>query len=67
MKYANWMSENDLKSYLKENITGGQIPLLYDRETSYSINIGNTLVIGAPGSGKTQSILLPTLKKNNQK
>ena len=63
MKYANWMSENDLKSYLKENITGGQIPLLYDQETSYSINIGNTLVIGAPGSGKTQSILLPTLRK----
>lgn len=71
MKYSSWMSKNDIKENLKQtqNQKGGIIPLIYEKDQTYGIDIANTIVIGSSGSGKTQNIILPTIKsiiKNNE-
>lgn len=71
MKYSSWMSKKDIKKNLNQTQTqkGGIIPLIYENDQTYGIDISNTIVIGSSGSGKTQNIILPTLKniiKNNE-
>lgn len=68
MGYARWATEKEkaqisipvnLNTYLEK--TG--IPFMYDKENLYLLkNNYHTLVIGSTGSGKTQTIVLPTIK-----
>lgn len=68
MFYSNWEKENNLKKYLtKVNISGNieksGIPVIYDGYDCYiTNNNAHSLVVGATGSGKTQSIILPLIK-----
>lgn len=71
MKYSSWMLKKDLIETLKqkEQNKGGKIPLIHESNQTYGIDISNTVVIGSSGSGKTQNILLPTIKniiENNE-
>ena len=71
MKYSSWMSKKDIKKNLNQTQSqkGGIIPLIYENDQAYGIDIANTIVIGSSGSGKTQNIILPTIKsiiKNNE-
>ena len=68
MYYAHWEKEANVKKELsKVNITGAikksGIPVVYDNNDWYLINNdAHTLVVGATGSGKTQSVILPLVK-----
>ena len=58
MKYSSWMSKKDIKKNLNQTQSqkGGIIPLIYENDQAYGIDIANTIVIGSSGSGKTQRV-----------
>ena len=68
MMYSRWTSNNEMKKYLSEiNVKGGVeksgIAIMNEGDNLYIDNKeAHTLVIGSTGSGKTQSIVLPTIK-----
>ena len=68
MAYSNWATVEDFKSKLfpvsyDSDIKKSGIPMMYDDNFLYIKNDEpHTMVIGAQGSGKTQSIVLPQLK-----
>lgn len=68
MNYAEWKNISELKNELTRvdktlNITKSGIPYVYDEENLYiDDKDGHTLVIGATGSGKTQTMVLPQIK-----
>lgn len=67
MNYAKWATEDEIKSILSKNnlksdITDFGIPIMYDNENLYTCKKDSqTLVIGAKGSGKIQTVILPTI------
>ena len=68
MSFSRWATTNEIKERLKEIdiresvITSG-IPLLNENNKCYINDSGmHNLVIGCTGSGKTQSVILPSLK-----
>lgn len=68
MCYARWSSEQELKKVttpvsVHSKIEKSGLPMGYD-QTNLFINTSesHSLIIGASGSGKTQSIMLPMLK-----
>lgn len=66
-KYANWLSKEEFNKDLmkitkKEEVSVSGIQLSSDEDSIYiDTKGGHTLVIGAPGSGKTQTIILPLI------
>ena len=68
MNYARWSTKEELLKVLKEididsNIQKSGIPMGYDKDKIYiKDDNSHTLVIGAPGSGKTQAVMLPQVK-----
>ena len=68
MQYANFEKETKIKEHLtkiniKKEIEKSGFPVLHDDKNLYiTKNLGNNLVIGSPGSGKTQSVILPMTK-----
>jgi len=68
MKYAKWSSKEDIMKYVKGvNLeTGVQrsgLPIMYDDKYLYiDDRAAHSLIIGATGCGKTQSVTLPMIK-----
>ena len=68
MYYAKWAKENEIKANLKEITIGeeieqGGIPIINDGKKAYlTPRTTHSLVIGATGSGKTQTTILPLIK-----
>ena len=68
MSYARWATKKEIierteKINLNTSIKEASLPIMYDNEFLYiDKNHSHSLVIGATGSGKTQSIILPMLK-----
>ena len=68
MYYAHWEKEANVKKVLNRvDITGAikksGIPVVYENSNCYLVNNdAHTLVVGATGSGKTQSVILPLVK-----
>ncbi|MGM9876216.1 MAG: type IV secretory system conjugative DNA transfer family protein [Bacilli bacterium] len=68
MNYARWSTKEELLKVLKEidinsSIQKSGIPMCYDKNKIYiKDDNSHTLVIGAPGSGKTQAVMLPQVK-----
>ena len=68
MFYSNWEKENNIKKHLTKvdissNIEKSGIPVIYDGNDCYiTNNNAHSLVVGATGSGKTQTIILPLIK-----
>ena len=67
MQYARWATKEEIKERLYpiskgEEVTTTGVPLMYDNNTMY-IDDGrrHTLLIGATGSGKTQTTILPMI------
>ena len=67
MQYARWATKEEIKDRLtpidiKENVYESGIPLMYNGDIIYIDKYKSpTLLIGATGSGKTQTTILPTL------
>ena len=68
MIFSNWENENNLKKVLNKIELGKEIdksgvPIIYKGNDCYiQKSDAHSLVIGATGSGKTQSIILPLIK-----
>lgn len=68
MFYARWCKDDEMKGALREinikkNVTYTGTPIIYKGNNLYvNNNDAHSLVIGATGSGKTQTIILPTTK-----
>lgn len=68
MGYARWATYEEkaqisMPVNLNTNLEKTGIPFMYDKENLYLLkNNYHTLVIGSTGSGKTQTIVLPTIK-----
>lgn len=68
MSFSRWATKEEIKGRLKgirlnDNINTSGIPLLKEGEELYiSDSDMHNLVIGCTGSGKTQSVILPSLK-----
>lgn len=68
MNYARWSTKEELLKVLKEidinsSIQKSGIPMGYDKNKIYiKDDNSHALVIGAPGSGKTQAVMLPQVK-----
>lgn len=67
MQYARWATKEEFKERLypinqKEEVTTTGVPLMYEDDTMYIDKRRNhTLLIGATGSGKTQTTILPMI------
>lgn len=68
MNYARWATNDELKKVLKEidvnsDIQTSGISMGYDNNKLYiKDDNSHTLVIGAPGSGKSQAVMLPQVR-----
>lgn len=68
MFYARWSKDNEMKNVLKEidikkEVTSTGTPITYDKNKLYvTKNDSHSLVIGATGGGKTQTVILPITK-----
>lgn len=69
--YSRWAKENEIKKaakvervpFIDKESKFGGVPLVYDKDAAYVDNgESHTLVIGATGSGKTQTIVNPTVQ-----
>lgn len=67
MFYSRWENKSNIKDYLqkvdyKKNVERSGLPLIYEGNSVYITKDGHSLIIGATGSGKTQTTILPLLK-----
>ena len=68
MYYSHWENKSNIKDYLqkvdyKKDVERSGLPLIYEGNSVYTTKgDGHSLIIGATGSGKTQSAILPLLK-----
>lgn len=68
MFYAKWCKDKEMKNVLneiniKKEVTSTGTPIIADGDNLYLTNEeAHALVIGATGSGKTQTVILPTIK-----
>ena len=68
MYYARWCKEKEMKSTLKKidlkkEVTSTGTPIAYEANDLYLANENaHSLIIGATGSGKTQTTILPITK-----
>lgn len=68
MYYARWCKNKEMKQILKEiniqkEVTFSGTPITYEGNNLYVANQeAHSLIIGATGSGKTQTTILPTTK-----
>lgn len=68
MNYSRWATNEEMSKFLNEvdinsSIQKSGIPMGYDKnKLLIKDDNSHTLVIGAPGSGKTQSVMLPKVK-----
>ena len=68
MNYAWWATKEEMLKFLKEvdinsDIKKSGIPMGYDKNKLYiKDDNSHTIVIGAPGSGKTQGVMLPQIR-----
>ena len=68
MIYSHWEKDDNIKNHLvktdyKSAVEGSGIPILYEGDSVYTTKKSeSTIVIGANGSGKTQTIILPLTK-----
>ena len=69
MFYARWCKDKEMKDVLnkinikKEEVTSTGTPIIVNDDNFYVTNEeAHALVIGAIGSGKTQTVILPTTK-----
>lgn len=68
MFYARWCKDTEMKTILKEIDVKKEVketgtPVMYDKNNLYvTTKDGHSLVIGATGSGKTQTTILPITK-----
>lgn len=68
MYYARWSKDKEMKQSLKEininkEVTFSGTPIMHEGNNLYVANReAHSLVIGSTGSGKTQTVILPTIK-----
>ena len=68
MFYSRWENKNNIKKYLqmvdyKKGIERSGLPIIYEGNNVYTTNgHSHSLIIGATGSGKTQTTILPLIK-----
>ena len=68
MVYSHWESKGNMKDYLqkadyKKKVEVSGLPVIYESSSVYMTEgNGHSLVIGAAGSGKTQTMILPLIK-----
>ena len=68
MNYARWATKEEMLKFLKEvdinsDIKKSGIPMGYDKNKLYiKDDNSHTIIIGAPGSGKTQGVMLPQIR-----
>ena len=68
MFYSRWENKSNIKDYLqkvdyKKNVERSGLPLIYEGNSVYiTKGDGHSLIVGATGSGKTQTTILPLLK-----
>ena len=68
MFYSHWENKSNIKNYLqkvdyKKDIERSGLPLIYEGNSVYTTKgDGHSLIIGATGSGKTQTTILPLIK-----
>jgi len=68
MIYSRWENKSKMKDYLqkvdyRKSVERSGLPLIYEGNSIYTIKgDGHSLIIGATGSGKTQTTILPLLK-----
>ena len=68
MNYSRWATDNEIKEITvpinkKSDIKKSGIELMHDKKNIYiKDDEAHTIVIGATGSGKTQTFLLPQLE-----
>lgn len=68
MKYARWATQEEMKKYLKginlkTGVNKSGLPIMYDDDYLYiDSRECHSLIVGATGCGKTQSITLPMIK-----
>lgn len=68
MKYARWSTQEEMKKYLKgvnlkTGVVKSGLPIMYDDEYLYiDSRESHSLIVGATGCGKTQSVTLPMIK-----
>lgn len=68
MKYARWSTQDEMKKYLKgvnlkTGVVKSGLPIMYDDEYLYiDSRESHSLIVGATGCGKTQSVTLPMIK-----
>lgn len=68
MFYSRWENKSDIKNHLRKidyrkNVEHSGLPLIYEGDSIY-VTDGNShsLIVGATGSGKTQTTILPLIK-----
>ena len=68
MVYSHWENKSNIKDYLqkvdyRKDIERSGLPLIYEGNSVYTIKgDSHSLIIGASGSGKTQTMILPLIK-----
>ena len=68
MFYSYWEKKDNIKKSLqkvdyKNTVEHSGLPVIHEENSMYTIkNDGHSLIIGATGSGKTQTIILPLVK-----
>ncbi len=72
MIYSHWENKSNIKNYLrksnyKKDVERSGLPVIYEGDNVYTTKgDGHSLIVGATGSGKTQTTILPLIKLSLQ-